>query len=279
MRDHCGAEHAVGFLLRLVGDETADRVRARIGLPGPEHPSVVRRRLQRPWMWSGELPSSVLLWVLEQDDPELNALIWPYIPTDSGLRRAVARGVPFGPGRTEAVPVDDRLKDQESVVPTSYVHHGLVGALRAVGGMRAARRAASMVLTRSDWRTVTEADHERPLPGFARWALAVRPDCPPALRTQFGSHRKFTHRLCQAGVLDGPAEYATSYGPAASVLQVLSLGHVLFPARVQEAAEALRPCVHDHLGDREEAWAVLARLVGRHHGNVPQLVLAAGALA
>ncbi|MEU6552302.1 hypothetical protein ABZ915_18760 [Streptomyces sp. NPDC046915] len=279
MRDNTRAEQAVGLLLGLTDEETAARVRARTGLPRAEDPAAARRRMQRPWLWSGELPASVKLWILEQDDPELNALVWWAIGTDAGLRRAVARGVPFGADRTEPVPVDQALREQEPEVPESYVRHGIVGALRAAGSMREGNGAASMVLTRTDWRTVTDADGERPLPGFARWALTVRPDCPPALRAQFGSHPKFTHRIRQAGVLDGPAEYATAHGPAVRVLDVLAMGHLLFPARLREAEDALRPLVHEHLGDREEAWAVLTQLMETFHGTVPELVVTAGAIA
>ncbi|MFJ1805810.1 MULTISPECIES: hypothetical protein [unclassified Streptomyces] len=57
------------------------------------------------------------------------------------------------------------------------------------------------------------------------------------------------------------------------------MGHVLFPARVRDAEDALRPLVRDHLGGREEAWAVLAQLIGTFHGTAPELVTAAGAIA
>lgn len=279
MRDHTRAEQAAGFLLGLIDEETAGRIRARTGLPGPEHPRVVRRRLDRPWAWANALPSSVVLWVLEEDDPGLNAVMGRLNGTDTALRRAVARGVPFGPGRTEPLPVDPRLRGEEPEVPESYVRHGLVGALRVATSLAQARAAGSMVLTRTDWAAVAEADRERPLPGYSRWALSVRPDCPPALREQFGSHRKFTHRVRQAGVLDSPTEYATAHGPSVHVLQVLSMGHVLFPARIKEAEEALRPLVQDHLGSREDAWAVLAQLVETFHGNATELLATAGAIA
>ncbi|WP_367319546.1 hypothetical protein [Streptomyces sp. HUAS ZL42] len=279
MRENTRAEQAVGFLLGLVDEGVAERVRARTRLPGPEDPGVTRRRLDRPWLWTGRLPSSVALWILEEDDPALNATAWWFIDSDAGLRRAVARGVPFGAGRTDAVRVEPALRGQEPDVPESYVRHGLVGALRAVDSMSAGRGAASMVLTRADWGTVAEADEEQPLPGYARWALSIRPDCPPALRAQFGSHAKFTHRVRQAGVLDGPADYATAHGPAVHVLEMLAMGHLLFPARIRGAEDALRPLVQDHLGDREEAWAVLAQLIETFHGNAPELMMTAAAIA
>lgn len=279
MRQNSRVEQAVGFLLGLVDGGTAERVRARIGVAGAEAPEVTAERLRRAWTWAMDLPASVGLWILENDDPALNAVVWRYIGTDSGLRRAVARGVPFGPGRIATIPVDRTLPGQEPEIPESYVQHGLVGALREVTSMPEGRAAASMVLTRADWQTVGEADSERPLPGYARWALSVRPDCPPLVREAFGSHAKFTHRLRQAGVYDGPAEYVTSEGPALRVLEMLAMGHVLFPARVQEAENALRPLVQDHLGDREEAWAVLVQLMETFHGNAPELVVTAGAIA
>lgn len=279
MRQNSRVEQAVGLLLGLVDGGTAERVRARTGLAGAEAPDAAAERVRRAWTWAMHLPASVALWILENDDPDLNAVVWRYIPTDSGLRRAISRGVPFGPGRTGTIPVDETLPGAESEIPESYVHHGLVGSLRKVGSMEAGRAAASMVLTRADWQTVGEADDERPLPGYARWALSVRPDCPPLVRKGFGSHAKFTHRLRQAGVYDGPADYVASEGPAVHVLEVLAMGHVLFPARIREAEHTLRPLVQEHLGDREEAWAVLAQLVETFHGNVPELVVTAGAIA
>ncbi|MFC5212842.1 hypothetical protein [Streptomyces coerulescens] len=279
MRENSRVEQAVGFLLDLVEAEPAEKVRARTGLPGPEDPAATRRRLARAWTWARRMPSSVALWILENDDPGLNGMVWHHIATDAGLRRAVARGVPFGAGRTDPLPVDRVLREQEPEIPDSYVRHGLVGALRAVTSMGQGRAAASMVLTADDWWTVAEADLDRPLPGYARWALAVRPDCPPLVREGFGSHAKFTHRLRQAGVIDSPAEYATAHGPAVDVLEILALGHALFPTRVHEARDALRPLVRDHLGEREEAWAVLAQLMETFHGRTPELVMTAGAIA
>ncbi|MBC2900454.1 hypothetical protein H4N64_02335 [Streptomyces sp. PSKA01] len=279
MRENSRSEQAVGFLLGLVDEDTAARVRARTGLPGPEASDASIRRLQRAWTWSRLLPASVALWILENDDPTLNSVVWRHLETDAGLRRAVVRGIPFGPGRTEPVRVDALLVGQEPEVPGSYVRHGLVGCLRAATSMSEGRAAASMVLTRADWDTVAEADGEAPLPGYTRWALSVRPDCPPAVRAGFGSHAKFTHRVRQAGVLEGPADFALEYDPAVSVLEVLAMGQTLFPARVPAAEDALRPLVREHLGEREEAWAVLAQLMETYHGTAPELIVTAGAIA
>ncbi|MGW2826470.1 hypothetical protein ACWC24_36615 [Streptomyces sp. NPDC001443] len=278
MRDDSTSQQAVDFLVGLVENRTGRRIRRRIGLSRPDRSPTAQRRLLSMWTWP-PVPASMLLWVLEEDDPELNTVVWRHLPANDGIRRAIVRGVPFGPGRTEPVPVAPALHGQEPPVPESFTRFGLVGALRAVTSMEAGRAAASMVVERPAWQEVADADRERPLPGYARWALSVRPDCPPALRAGFGTHRKFTHRVRQAGILSGPAEYATEHGPAARVLGLLSLGHTLFPARLGAARDALRPLVHDHLGDREEAWAVLAQLIPTFHGTAPELVATAGAIA
>ncbi|NUR44192.1 MAG: hypothetical protein HOV73_29345 [Streptomyces sp.] len=279
MRENTRAQRSVGFLLGLVDEETAVRVRARTGLPEPETPAQARGRVTRAWTWARGLEASVALWIMENDDPQLNALVWRYIPTDSGLRRAIARGVPFAAGRVDPLPVDVTLPGQEPEIPESYARHGLVGALREVTTVHQGRAAASMVLTRADWATVGAADRERPLPGYARWALNVRPDCPPSVRAGFGTHAKFTHRLRQAGVFASAADYVASEGPAIGVLEVLSMGRLLFPARLREAEDALRPLVEEHLGDREDAWAVLVQLAETFHGNTPELIVTAGAVA
>ncbi|MEU9732848.1 hypothetical protein [Streptomyces sp. NPDC048002] len=279
MRENSSSQRAVGFLLGLVDEPTAERVRARTGLPAPDGPEAHLRRIRRPWAWPGRLPVSVALWILENDDPALNSAVCRHLTTEPGLYRAVLRGIPFGPGRTARVPVESALSGEEPEVPEGYARLGLVGCLRAVASMGTGRTAASMVLTADDWRTVGEADRERPLPGYARWALSVRPDCPPDVRAGFGSHPKFTHRLRQAGVLEGPALYALSYEPAVDVLEMLAMGGLLFPRRVREAEDALRPLVREHLGEREEAWAVLAQLMETFHGTAPELVMTAGAIA
>jgi hypothetical protein len=278
MRDSSMDQRAVGFLLGLIDTDAAVRIRRRIGAP---RPGPNGRRAAGAVLKVTPVPSSVLVWILEEDDPELNALVHGHGSADETMRRAVLRGVPFGPGRKEPLSVDIALRKRaaEPPVPQSVMARGLVGALRAATAMGPARSAASMVLGHRDWQTVTAADRERPLPGYARWALSVRPDCPPALRAQFGSHAKFTHRVRQAGILAGPGVYATAHGPAAQVLKVLSLGPTMFPARVRDAEDALRPFVRDHLGDREEAWAVLAQLLDTYHGTAPELIMTAGAIA
>ena len=282
MRDNSTSGAAVGFLLGLIDSGDAGRVRRRLGLPEPEDEGTLRaRRDNLFWSWSRiTVPASVLLWVLEEDDPDLNLGVWRHVSADNAMRRAIARGVPFGPSRKGPLTVVKSLRqEEEPPVPENFTRFGLVGALREGTSMQTARSAASMVLEHSDWQAVTEADQDRPLPGYARWALAIRPDCPPALRAQFGTHRKFTHRVREAGVLDGPTDFATSWGPASHVLKVLSTGQLLFPARAGEAEDALRPLVRDHLGDREDAWAVLAQLIDTFRGNAVELVVTAGAIA
>ncbi|MGW2958977.1 hypothetical protein ACWDGI_10880 [Streptomyces sp. NPDC001220] len=275
------SRRTVGFLLDLIGSGDADRIRARVGLPrpAPEDLREARRRLP-----SGlpALPSSVLLWMLQEDDPELNAVVWRLLTDrDTALRRAVLNGVPFGPGRPLTVEVAPILRDnyEPPPVPDRVARLGLVPALRESTSMAAAREATSMVYRPEHWQTVAAADRENPLPGYVRWALAVRPDCPPPLRAQFGAHRKFDFRVRQAGITTGPAEYAVGHGPALDALKVLSLGHVMFPRRIAEAEDALRPLVRDHLGDHEEAWAVLAQLLGTFHGTTEELIVTAGAIA
>ncbi|MGW3107042.1 hypothetical protein [Streptomyces sp. NPDC001100] len=280
MRENSTSGAAVDFLLGLIDGGDAERVRRRIGLPAGERTPEAHDTTPF-WSWTRTaVPASVLLWVLEEDDPELNPWVWRHVCADNAMRRAIARGVPFGPGRKGPLTLSKYLRhEEEPPVPADFTRFGLVGALREGTSMGAARTAASMVLERSDWQAVTEADRDRPLPGYARWALAIRPDCPPALRAQFGTHRKFTHRVEQAGVLDGPAAYATSWGPASHVLNVLSTGRLLFPTRVGEARDALRPLVREHVADREDAWAVLAQLIDTFHGNAAELVVTAGAIA
>lgn len=266
MRADVTSGRAVGLLLGLIDSEDADRVRARVGLPrGPS-----------------ALPASVVLWMLQEDDPDLNAVVRRLLSEqDTALRWAILDGVAFAPGRLPAIEVDPVLRrDYEAPpVPDRVARLGLVPALRASASMAEAREATSLVYRREHWQTVGEADRENSLPGYVRRALCVRPDCPPSLRAQFGSHRRFDVRVRQAGILAGPAEYATGHGPAPDVLKVLSLGQVMFPRRMPEAEDALRPLVRDRLGGREEAWAVLAQFVGTFHSTAPELVLTAGAIA
>ncbi|MEV7324854.1 hypothetical protein [Streptomyces sp. NPDC093970] len=281
MPDDITAGRAVGFLLDLIDPADADRVRARVGLPRPAPEDLREARRRVPWELP-RLPSAVVLWMLQEDDTELNAVLWRLLTErDTALRRAILEGVPFGPGRVLPVEVDPVLRDdyERPPVPGRVARLGLVAALRDSTTMAAARQSASMVYRHEHWRTVAAADRENSLPGYVRWTLAVRPDCPPSLRAQFGTHRKFDFRVRQAGVTTSPAEYAVDHGPARDALTVLSRGHVIFPNRIAEAEDALRPLVRDHLGGHEEAWAVLAQLLGTFHGTTAELVMTAGAIA
>jgi hypothetical protein len=133
MYDHSTSRHAIEFLLGLIGSADAERVRQRIGLrTPPDAESLHTRRKLFSWWTQTAVPSSVLLWVLEEDDPELNALVWRHVSADDAMRHAIVRGVPHGPGRTRAVPVAKPLaRDQEPPVPEHFTRYGLIGALRA----------------------------------------------------------------------------------------------------------------------------------------------------
>ncbi|MFI9340769.1 hypothetical protein ACIG0D_05760 [Streptomyces sp. NPDC052773] len=51
------SEHAVGFLLSLIEDEDAARVRRRVGLPaGPDGSPAVPHRLDAGWGHTGGCP-------------------------------------------------------------------------------------------------------------------------------------------------------------------------------------------------------------------------------
>jgi hypothetical protein len=132
-------------------------------------------------------------------------------------------------------------------------------------------------VSKRDWATVAEADRSEPLPGFARWALAERIDCPPEVRARFGSHRKFTNRLRAGGIVE-PREYVELGRPPEGVLAVLYFGTKLFPHRAGEAAALLAPLVRAELGANLDAWAALADLVPEFAGTVPELVTTSGAV-
>jgi hypothetical protein len=145
--------------------------------------------------------------------------------------------------------------------------------------MKSGRTAAAAV-RREHWEAVDAADRERPLPGYARWALAIRIDCPHALRERLGAgHPSFAYRMRQAGIVSGPDAYVREWGPARDVLEVLAAGRWAFPARLREAHDALRPLVRERLGANTEAWAVAAQLLPTFAGTVPELVVTAGAIA
>ncbi|MEU1622892.1 hypothetical protein ABZ479_37070, partial [Streptomyces sp. NPDC005722] len=272
----------LGFLLGLVDPALAARARSRTGVPEEDPETAARPPEHSVWSWGrwfNDMPTSVLWWMLQEDDPEVNVAVYHHWRTDERVRYDILKGIPYGPDRSGRLEVPEDLSGYpapELALPSGP--EALVAALRAVTGMSAGRAAARMV-GRDEWASVAAADLEQPLPGYARWALAVRPDCPPALRTQFGTHRKFTNRLRDAGVVDGPAAYATGTRPAHDVLRVLAMGRWGFPRRLPEAAGALRPLVRTELGANTEAWAVLVQLLPTFTGTLPELVRTAGAIA
>ncbi|MFJ5220042.1 hypothetical protein ACIP98_35800 [Streptomyces sp. NPDC088354] len=270
----------LGFLLALVDPGPAARVRRRTGLPQENTAAVTKPPPGPAWdLGLRDLPSSVVWWMLQQDDPRINELVYGHCAIDDRVRHDILNGVPHGPGRSRRVPVAKRLsRYPPPEIPRAAGPAELTAALREVASM-AQGRAAALMVRREDWGVVAGADRERPLPGYARWALSVRPDCPPEVRTQFGTHRKFTHRLRTAGVVDGPAVYATTTRPARQALSVLAMGRWAFPDRLTEAAAALGPLVRAELGGNTEAWAVLTQLLPTFTGTLPELVTTARAIA
>ena len=266
----------VHFLLSLIepGDAAAVRQRLRIGAPKPRTDDGAAWDLKRL-----DAPRSVHLWMLERDDPETNGRVFHLPRVGDELKRDILRGRPFG-AATGPLPVrvdcgQPYCPHAEPRIPVS--RRGLIGGLREARTMRAGRAAARAV-GKPDWAAVAEADRVEPLPGFARWALGVRIDCPPQLRAQFGSHPKFENRLRNAGIFE-PRDYVERSRPARDVLAVLHCGTLLFPRRAGEAAAALAPPVHAELGANPDAWAVLAQLLPTFTGTVPELVATCGAIA
>ncbi|GAA3989270.1 hypothetical protein GCM10022247_04750 [Allokutzneria multivorans] len=260
-----GGDRQFEVLLGLVAAEDAERVRARLGLaaatPVPDH--LMPQRL------SG-VPASVLLWMLQEDDPAINEIVFNHPAADGVIRREIARGTPFG-GAAGPLPFRGSYL---AAKPATDV----IGRLRGVTTKHEGDRAAGAVVT-ADWPEIAAADRAEALPGYARWALTVRIDCPAEVRAQFGSHPKFSHRLRQAGIVDGPGEYAQAWTPARNVLRVLELGPRLFPKRMVEALDVLAPLVRQELSGNVEAWAVLAQLLPTFTGTVPELVSTCGAIA
>jgi hypothetical protein len=266
----------VHFLLSLIEPSDAAAVRQRLGIGAPEPLTDERaaRVLNR-----FDAPRSVLLWMLERDDPDMNRLVFHKAGVGDEVKRDILRGLPFGAANGPLpVRVDCELRycsHAEPAIPASP--HGLIGGLREARTMGQARVAARAV-SKPDWAAVAEADRVEPLPGFTRWALGARIDCPPRLRAQFGSHPKFENRLRNAGIVE-PRDYVESGRPPRDVLAVLHFGTQLFPHRVGEAAASLAPPVRAGLGAHLDAWAVLAQLLPTFAGTVPELVATSGAIA
>jgi hypothetical protein len=267
----------VHFLLSPIDPDDAATVRRRLGIGEPEaNPAR--------W-WAGRLqqlraPTSVLLWMVERDDPATNALAYHHAHATGAIKRDIIHGVPFGTasGPLPVVRTCDTPGCSHRAPPLVVGPAGLVGELRQARSMAAARVAADAV-SRADWPEIVDADRVEPLPGYARWALSIRVDCPPEVRAQFGSHPKFAHRLTRAGIVGDPREYVERWTPARSVLDVLQVGTALFPERAREAAELLTPLVRRELGANPEAWAVLAQVLPTFTGTAPELVRTCGAVA
>ncbi|MEV6104807.1 hypothetical protein AB0M28_08845 [Streptomyces sp. NPDC051940] len=274
-----GDAGSLRLLLEQVGDGAAP-VFDRLGLtegpiaPRQRDPWRIGRILDRPGA-----PASALLWMLESDLPELRTVVFQAARTSLAVRRDILLGLPYAPGATERVPVRQELRQWYAMpeFPLDGEDFDLIAELYAVRTMTHGRHTANAV-TRRDWPRIASADRDRPLPGYARWNLSIRIDCPPALREQFGDHPKFRHRLRQAGVVAGPREYVESWRPAHQVLQVLALGAWAFPHRLEEALEPLRPLI-DALGPSPEAWAVLAQLLPTFSGTVPELLVTTRAIS
>ncbi|GAA0654967.1 hypothetical protein GCM10010193_01510 [Kitasatospora atroaurantiaca] len=225
MRPDERTTRSVRYLLGLLEEPAARRVCHRLRMPfegevGPT-PSY-------DWdltsFLNQQAPGSAVLWMLQEDDPEVNAELY----TDAlpvGLRRDILEGVSFAPEPAklaEPVPVSPHLwrspwdwQQNATDVPVADV----LDALYQVGGRKAFRqaRAAAARIRNEHWPAVAQAHRDVPLPGFARWTVSVRADCPADLREEFGSHAKFRHRVRQAGIFDGPAEYLAAAAPAAGL--------------------------------------------------------------
>ncbi|MFI1096412.1 hypothetical protein [Streptomyces sp. NPDC020917] len=260
------------------GDE--QRIRARLGLPAPGGGAVPPTVWTGGrWMSSGDVPASVVLWMLERDRPEVNEIVFFSALADRAIRRDIQRGLPFGDRAAGSVPVAKRVRTAAASDLRDVGAAEAVSELRQVTSMKTGRSAAALV-QREHWDSVDAADRERPLPGYARWALAIRIDCPKEVRERLGAgHPSFAHRMRQAGIVDDPDVYVRGWGPARQVLSVLDAGRWAFPERVAQALDGLRPLVRERLGGSTEAWAVAAQLLPTFTGTVPELVATAGAIA
>ncbi|MGP3969963.1 hypothetical protein [Streptomyces sp. 6N223] len=285
MRTRAGTGTGLDVLVGLVESREAEKVRRRLRVAARSGAGadLSPMRLVAELTLNG-MPMTGVLWLLERDDPVINKAVYHQTNVPNAIRRDILRGVPFGPGaRAGADVAGERIavsRDLAGIaepdIPAAREPGGPIAALRRAYTMRQGRAAANAV-SRADWPRVAEADRAEPLPGYARWALAVRIDCPPEVRAQFGTHPKFAHRLRQAGIASGPREYVERWRPARNVLAVLGLGREAFPARVAEAGDALRPLVRRELGGHVGAWLALARLLPAFEGTLPGLIAAASA--
>lgn len=267
----------VHFLLSLIEPRDAAVVRDRLGIPEPAQSA------DNSAAWNLHrlgAPKVVWLWVLEQDDPATNLLVFHHDMVPAVLKRDILLGHAFGPARQPLkMPTTCPVKSScTHPMPEIFTGpRGLIGELRHARSLGLAREAVQAVGVQ-DWDTVAEADREQALPGYTRWALTERIDCPPQVRAQFGSHAKFTNRLRDAGIVE-LREYVERSRPPQRMLEVLEAGAQLFPQRAGEAAALLAPLVRAELGADPDAWAVLAQLLPTFAGTLPELVRTCGAVA
>ncbi|GAA2674324.1 hypothetical protein GCM10010428_34660 [Actinosynnema pretiosum subsp. pretiosum] len=258
------------LLLSEVDPDLASAVRQRIDLPPDDRP-----RFQADWFPF----RSAILWRLENDDPEVNRAIAHSLP-DWSLRRRIATGVPFGsaPGPLPVLDCYSRCDHAPPPLPDGAdTTEGAIALLRSVTSMSEGNQAAGAVAW-DDWEAVVAADRAEPLPGYAKWAVAGRVDCPHEVRLALATHRKHRTRLRDAGLVRDAAEYALEFPNTSYVLQVLNTGRWAFPHRAAEAAAALGPLVREELGEDLEAWSVLAQLLPTFTGTAPELLRTCGAI-
>lgn len=270
---------ALNVLLSLAEPDDAVQVRRLLRVEDPpaaarpEHLTAVLR------IAASSVPTSARLWMLEADDPEINELVVLGGRLPPALELSVLTGEPFGPDGGRVLPRTRALRIRPLPEGVRRCAPGeAVPALRAARTMRQGRSAAKQ-LGRADWTAVIEADVQQPLPGFARWALALRPDCPRVLRERFADHPSFAHRMRTGGIVDGPAEYVREWGSARAVLTTLDVGRWAFPAYMPKAEDILRPLVRDVLGGSLEPWALLAQLLPTFTGTAPELIAASATTA
>lgn len=255
-------------------------------------------------LFEADVPRIVLGWMLEEDDPDTNSVLYHHERTPTGVRCDIRRGLPFRPGREPdaVVPFLTRrlsrvshgagaaVAEYRSFLPGEVVadyseradQRGLVEQLRLKGAARKLRscREAADAIGKEDWGLIAEADREQPLPGYARWALCLHPVCPEELRGQLGGHdARFAKRLRRSGVYRDPAELVRVHTPARSALRILDTGRHVFPGRLGQTRELLAELAGGGLGGNFEAWAVLAQLLPTFSGTLAELIATSGAIA
>ncbi|MGF1430859.1 hypothetical protein [Kitasatospora sp. LaBMicrA B282] len=268
--------HAVRCLLELLDGPAAARVGERLRLDLAE---PVERR--GGWRAVQQHRGSVLHWLLESDQPEVNRQLLRsgYLPR--GLQRDVLAGVRFGPGAGPGAGADGPLPVLDGGIRPEHPEEPLPDLLAALYGAGKLSRARTVVagLRRAHWPELAQADRLRPLPGYVRWALVERFDCPDELRQSFGDNPRYRHRLREAGIRTDPRQLLWTGAPARDLVPLLELGRWGFPERLAPAERELRELVRAEVGGNPEAWAVLAQLLPDFVGTLPQLISTAGAIA